>query len=195
MDKMIALMRSGFLAVKDTRRDNLTYAISNLLNLAFAMFSLKGSSLSSFREQYEVRAENLKRIYGVTDLSGDTALREGIDEVLPWGLQCLFKPALDYLDSKGVTHRRKVLGKYTAVSVDGTGHYCSGKKGCPQCMVKNHRNGQKTYYHQLLAAVAVHPNQSTVFPVACEAIVKQDGTTKNDCELNAAKRIINQSIK
>jgi len=192
IDKMIKLMRSGFSGVNDTRRSNLTYSMPNLLNLAFAMFSLKDSSLSSFHKQYDVRAENLKRIYGVTELPGDTALREGIDEVLPQDLQCLFKPALDYLDSRGVIEQRRVLGKYTAVPVDGTGHYCSGKKGCPQCMVKNHRNGEKTYYHQLLAAVAVHPKQSTVFPVACEAIVKQDGITKNDCELNAAKRIIPQ---
>ncbi len=62
-------------------------------------------------------------------------------------------------------------------------------------MVKNHRNGKKTYYHQLLGAVAVHPSQATVFPVACEAIVKQDGSTKNDCELNASKRLIPQVIK
>ena len=62
-------------------------------------------------------------------------------------------------------------------------------------MVKNHRNGEQTFYHQLLGAVAVHPKQSTVFPIACEAIVKQDGSTKNDCELNASKRIIPQIRK
>ena len=38
----------------------------------------------------------------------------------------------------------------------------------------------------------VHPEQSMVFPVACEAIVKQDGRVKNDCELNACKRLIPQ---
>ena len=130
IDNMIALMRSGFLEVKDNRRDNLTYSMSNLLNLAFAMFSLKDSSLSAFRKQFDVRAENLSRIYGVTELPRDTALREGIDEVLPDDLQRLFKPALDFLDSEGVTCQRRVLGKYTAVSVHGTGHYCSSKKGC-----------------------------------------------------------------
>ncbi len=189
---MIALMRSGFERVKDTRRNNLTYSMPNLLSLAFAMFSLKDSSLSTFREQFDVRAKNLERIYGVTELPGDTALRESIDQVSPKDLQCLFKPAIDYLKSENVIEQRWVLGKYTAVSVDGTGYYCSGKKSCPQCMVKNHRNGEKTYYHQLLGAVAIHPKQSTVFPVACEAIVKQDGREKNDCELNACKRIIPQ---
>jgi hypothetical protein len=59
-------------------------------------------------------------------------------------------------------------------------------------MVKNHRNGKQPFYHQLLGAVAMHPEQSTVFPVACEAIVKQDSSIKNDCELNASKRILPQ---
>jgi len=89
--------------------------------------------------------------------------------------------------------KRRVLGgRYTVVAVDGTGHYCFGSKNCEHCMVKNHSSGKVSYYHQLLAAVAVNPKEATVFPVACEAIVKQDGSTKNDCELNASKRIIPQ---
>jgi Transposase DDE domain len=192
IDKIIKLVRSGFTTVTDPRRDNQSYSMPNLLNLSFAMFSLKDTSLSAFKEQFSVRAENLLRVYGVDSLPGDTALREGIDEVNPKDLQKSFKPLLDFIRDKGVLKKRHVLGKYTLVSVDGTGHYCSGTKGCPQCMVKHHRNGKTSYYHQLLAAVAVHPEQSTVFPVACEAIVKQDGSTKNDCELNASKRIIPQ---
>jgi Transposase DDE domain len=192
IDTIINLVRVGFKTVTDPRRDNLTYPLPNLLNLSFAMFSLKDTSLSTFKEQFNVRAENLQRVYGVESLPGDTALREGIDEVNPKDLQKLFNPLLDFLRDKGVLKKRHVLSKYTVVSVDGTGHYCSGIKGCSQCMVKHHRNGKTSYYHQLLGAVAVHPEQSTVFPIACEAIVKQDGTTKNDCELNASKRIIPQ---
>lgn len=192
IDTVIELMLVGFSKVVDPRKHNKTYILSDLLGIAFAMFSLKDSSLSSFRNQYDVRAENLERIYGVTSLPGDTALREGLDEVNPSELQGLFKPQLDYLKEQKVLSNRYVLGGYVGVSVDGTGHYCSGIKGCPQCMVKNHGNGKTTYYHQLLGAVAMHPNESTVFPVACEAIVKQDGKKKNDCELNASKRIIPQ---
>jgi len=192
VDKLIKLVKKGFEAIKDSRTENYSYELASYLSLAFAMFHLKDSSLSGFRDKFEVRAENLDRVYGVKTLPGDTAIRKSIDQIEPKELQSLFKPQLDYLKSQDVIEKRHVLGKYTAVSVDGTGHYCSGKKGCPQCMVKNHRNGKTTYYHQLLGAVAVHPKQSTVFPVACEAIVKQDGSTKNDCELNASKRIIPQ---
>jgi hypothetical protein len=192
IDKLIKLVRAGFDKVTDPRRNNFTHNLPNMLGLSFAMFHLKDSSLTSFRDQFSIRAENLERVYGVNTLPGSIAIRESIDEVNPSELQSLFKPSLNFLKKHGVFKKRHVLGGYTVVSVDGTGHYCSSTKGCPQCLVKNHRNGKKTYYHQLLGAVAVHPDQSTVFPVACEAIVKQDGQTKNDCELNASKRIIPQ---
>jgi hypothetical protein len=42
----------------------------------------------------------------------------------------------------------------------------------------------------MLAAVQVHPGQAAVFPLNAEPIQKQDGESKNDCEQNAAKRLI-----
>jgi hypothetical protein len=38
--------------------------------------------------------------------------------------------------------------------------------------------------------VLVHPDHSEVFPLAPEPILKQDGARKNDCERNAAKRLL-----
>jgi hypothetical protein len=61
-----------------------------------------------------------------------------LDEVKPSELQDLFKIPIGVLNEEKVFEKRRVLGKYTAVSVDGTGHYCSGKKSCPGCMIKNH---------------------------------------------------------
>ena len=48
------------------------------------------------------------------------------------------------------------------------------------------------YYHQLLAAVLVHPDRKQVIPLFPEAITHQDGATKNDCEANASKRLLKQ---
>jgi hypothetical protein len=46
------------------------------------------------------------------------------------------------------------------------------------------------YYHQLMGAAIVHPDKPQVFPLFPEPITKQDGRTKNDCESNAAKRLL-----
>ena len=42
----------------------------------------------------------------------------------------------------------------------------------------------------MLGAVLLHPAKRAVIPLRPEPIVQQDGTTKNDCERNAAKRLI-----
>jgi len=42
----------------------------------------------------------------------------------------------------------------------------------------------------MLAAAIVHPDQSCVLPLAPEPILKQDGKKKNDCERNAAQRLL-----
>jgi RNase P protein component len=51
-------------------------------------------------------------------------------------------------------------------------------------------SGEKCFYHQLLGAVLVHPELPTVLPLAPEGITRQDGASKNDCERNAAKRLL-----
>lgn len=42
----------------------------------------------------------------------------------------------------------------------------------------------------MLAAVMVNPSYRTVFPMMIEPIKEQDGNTKNDCEHNAAKSLL-----
>jgi len=42
----------------------------------------------------------------------------------------------------------------------------------------------------MLAAVMMHPDCREVVPLAPEPIEKQDGSEKNDCERNAAKRLL-----
>lgn len=50
--------------------------------------------------------------------------------------------------------------------------------------------GQVSYYHHALSAVLVHPDKKQVFPLGVEPIIKPDGSTKNDCERNAAFRLL-----
>ena len=190
VDKTILQLRTRFQTIPDHRRSNNRYALDDLLMTGFAMFFLKDPSLRQYREQFPMREANLRRIFGITCLPGDTALREGLDGIDPQHLHSGFEEIHNVLSEHEVWPEREVLGGYVAISVDATGHYCSTSKSCPHCLERKHRNGQTSYQHQMLAAVNVCPGQSTVFPLACEAIVKQDGAKKNDCELNAARRLI-----
>lgn len=181
-----------FDSVTDHRRSNAHYSLNDILRGAFAMFSLKSPSLLIFRHDLacEVRRHNLQQIYGVEQLPEDTALRQAIDGINPAQLHAAFHVLNEELRTQGVWESRQVLEGRIPISIDGTGYYCSGKKSCPHCLVKTLRNGEERYYHQMLGAVQMHPDVKTVFPVGGEAIVRQDGATKNDCEQNAAKRLI-----
>ena len=81
------------------------------------------------------------------------------------------------------------------MSVDGTGYFSSTKVHCPQCLEKRSKSGVVEYSHQMLGACMVHPDLKEVLPLCPEPIIKQDGSTKNDCERNASKRLIAQIAK
>ncbi len=61
---------------------------------------------------------------------------------------------------------------------------------------KKKRTGETiNYQQQLLGASIVHPDFNEVIPLMPEMIVQQDGVSKNDCECNAAKRLLTKLKK
>jgi hypothetical protein len=198
LDILLGKLKLGFGLVRDPRYKNKQNSLTSYLLSSFSMFHLKDPSLHHYRVNYPERSANLSRIYGIETLYSDSAIRDTIDIIKPAELQNLFSIPLQLLEEQGVMAEYKVLKKYHVVAFDGTEHYCNTTatdKPCEHCLVKEHRNKKgeltkTTYQHQALAAVMVHPSHKEVFPINAEAIVKQDGVTKNDCEQNAAKRLI-----
>jgi len=76
------------------------------------------------------------------------------------------------------------------LALDGTEYFSSQTIHCASCLHKVLRNGSITYFHQMLGAAIIHPDQRAVIPLMPEPIVNRDGTDKNDCERNAAKRLL-----
>jgi Transposase DDE domain len=195
IDELIRGIKGAFQKVKEHRYRNAQLPLDDYLQSGFAMFHLKDPSLHHYRINYPEREANLERIYQINYLPSDTAIREAIDGIAPKDIQEAFKIPLQVLDNEGIMQEYRVLKKYNCILFDGTEHYCSATTPCEHCLTKVHRNKKgevtkTTYHHQALAGVLAHYDHKEVFPVACEAIVKQDGETKNDCERNAAKRLI-----
>jgi len=167
-------------------------ALADHLMSGLALFGLKYPSLLQFENdrREEATRANLKALYGIERAPSDTCFRERLDELDPRHLRPLYKALLGQLQrGKGLEGFAYLDGHYL-LSLDGTGYFSSSTIHCPQCGEKHHRNGTITYYHQMLGAVLVHPDHSEVFPLAPEPILKQDGARKNDCERNAAKRLL-----
>jgi hypothetical protein len=75
------------------------------------------------------------------------------------------------------------------VSIDGSEYFSSENIHCPHCLVTTSK-GKQRYHHQILQSVIVHPDMRQVLPLAPEAISNRDGSKKQDCERNAAKRLL-----
>jgi hypothetical protein len=152
---------------------------------------MKYPSLLRFDEDNNenIIKSNLKQLYGVDGAPSDTQMRTILDSVAPKNLRSGFNVILSHLQRGKALERYQYLGKYYLISLDGTGEFSSSKISCNECCVKSTKKGE-VYYHQLLGAVIVHPDESVVIPLTPEPITKQDGHTKNDCERNASKRLL-----
>lgn len=188
MPGMLAALRDVFKKTPDKSNGNIS--LLDCLFSGFALFSLKYSSLLQYDNERKEYAGNLKNLFGINQAPCDTYLRERLDEVDPKIFRAGFKRLFRSIQ------RGKCLENYVyhqghyLISVDATGYFSSNTVHCENCCEKHHRDGSTTYYHQMLAAAVVHPDLKQVIPFAPEPISKQDGHKKNDCERNAARRLL-----
>ena len=167
------------------------FTLSDCLMSALAMFSLKSPSLLAFdgKKATEVAAHNLKILYGVDNTPSDTYMREILDEVDPKTIREGFLSVFHEAQRGKLLEEYEFQGGYLCL-VDGTEIFNSEAIHCKNCCKKEHKDGRITYHHQILGAAIAHPDRKQVIPLCPEPILKQDGTTKNDCERNAFHRFI-----
>jgi hypothetical protein len=187
-DALYALVGDSFAHVPDPRRPDSPIPLADALMSAFAMFSLKDPSLLAFDQR---RGDgNLKTLFGIGQIPSDTQMREILDPLDPEQLRPAFGDVFRQLQrGKALEPFVFYAGAYL-LSLDGTGYFSSPTIHCNSCQVKEHKDGTVTYQHQMLGAVIVHPDIKEVIPLTPEPIKKQDGAAKNDCERNAAKRLL-----
>jgi len=187
-DALLRSVQDVFCQIPDHRTGDTEIPLHDALMSAFALFSLKAPSLLAFdKERTEA---NLQRVYGIGRVPCDTSMRETLDPLEPEHLRAAFQVGFGALQrGKALEAMVFVQGHYL-LALDGTGYFSSKEIHCDSCLEKHHRNGTITYSHQMLGAALIHPDKREVIPLMPEPIVKQDGTEKNDCERNAAKRFV-----
>ena len=198
IESLLKIIKNEVVKIPEYRVGPLKYSMPDVVMSGFAVFALKYPSLLQFDKNKDKRRikYNLRTLYGVNHAPCDSTLREVCDEVNPEYLRPAFTKIIQQAHTEGALDAYSDLDGYL-LSMDGTGHFNSGSVSCPHCCEKHHRNGKMEYYHQLMGAAIVHPDKAQVFPLFPEAITRQDGATKNDCESNAAKRLlpaINQAL-
>ena len=96
-------------------------------------------------------------------------------------------------------YKYRLLGKYWRIILDGTGLFYFKEKHCENCLVTKIRTEDgkevKRYFHKVLEAkIALAPN--LVLSIDTEFIENEnEEVSKQDCELNAAKRLLERLKK
>jgi len=160
----------------------------------FGMMYVQDPSLLQFqtRLKEDYGSSNLETLFGVKSIPKDTQMRTILDKVDREQFRPVFKDFTHRLQrGKHLEQFQLEDGSYL-VAVDGSEYFSSKKLSCPACLEKEHKDGEKTYSHQILQGAIVHPNLKQVIPLKPEEIRNTDGTEKQDCEINAGKRFICQ---
>ena len=190
-DALYALLRLRFEKIPDHRGRKCPISLTDALMSAFGMFSLKDPSF------WHLRSAATTRTCGIC--SGSPAFprtRTCERSSTPWIRgSCGPCSTMSFANSsvERPWSRSFSIKDVTCSPLDGTGYFSSSSIHCDSCLEKVHKQtGEVTYQHQMLAAVMMHPEHREVIPLAPEPIEKQDGSEKNDCERNAAKRLLRQ---
>ena len=191
-DSLISSIHHLFEKIPDPRnlRGQSSISFTDVLMSGLAIFGLKFPSLLQYDQNRKILDQNLLNLYHIKRPPSDTYLRERLDELDPTFIRPAFKKIFAELQRGKCLEKFEFLDGYYLVSLDGTGEFSSSEICCPQCCKKEHKDGSFSYYHQMLGACIVHPDQANVIPLCPEIIQNGDGSTKNDCERNAAKRFI-----
>jgi hypothetical protein len=137
---------------------------------------------------------NLKTTFNVTSIPKDSQLREVLDNSPNDKILDIFPDFMRPLQRGKQLEQLQFIDNYYLVALDGSGYFSSDKICCPQCLTKTSK-GKVRYEHQILQGAIVCPGIRQVLPLAPEPIQNTDGNNKQDCEINAAKRILKRIRK
>ncbi len=198
-DGLIQLLNKIAVHLPDFRKSspNTKYAISDAMFAAFAVFFMQSPSfLASQRQMRRKKGKsNAKSLFELEEIPGDTQIRTLLDPIKPSFLYPLFLTIFHLLEKIGLlTCFEGYDGNYL-FSMDGTRTISSQAIECDKCSQQNHKNGLTTYFHSALLTVLTIPSTNDVIILPPEFMIPQDGTEKQDCELNAAKRWIKRHKK
>ena len=186
-----------FEQVEDQRRGPVEYSIHDCLMSALAMMFFQDPSILQFQKRLQETANrnNLQTLFNVEKIPAETQMRDVIDSCEPDRIEAVFTDFYRNLQRGKQLNGYQVLDGRYLILLDGSEYFSSEKIHCPGCLRKESQKGKIRYHHQILQAVLAHPDQKVVIPLAPEQVRNEDGTEKQDCEINAGKRILHDIRK
>lgn len=180
--------------------ERVKYTLHDTLMSGFAMMFFQHPSLLQFQERMKQKRGrcNLETIFKVKAVPSDTQMREILDAADPQSLREMLPKLFEDVRRAGYADQYKTTlpsgqdkGDYFTLPLDGMEYFHSTTIECPGCLKKtDQKSGETDYSHCVVAATLVKAGSHRIFPLDVEQVRNTDGTEKQDCELNAAKRLI-----
>ena len=200
LPSILSSIKASFEKIPDSRNIEsaaYSYQQTDILMSGLAMMFTQEASMSKFQKnlQNKKKLNNLKTIFSVSQIPENTQFRDVIDLIPPDEIQKTFLCCQQKLQKTRTWHKYRVLGGRYAILIDATGFYHSNTLHCEHCLTTKHRNGEISYSHKTLVATIAHPDVKAPIPMLLEEIRIEDGYVKQDCEINAAKRLLPKLAK
>jgi len=190
-DGLIGHLRQVFGALPDRRTgDNTRYSMEDIASSAFSIFFTQSPSFLSYQRtmQQAKGRSNAQSLFQVGQIPSDNHIRQTLDPVLPQTLFPIYDTVYHALRDQGIIESFRAVHNTVLIALDGTWYSSSQKIHCQNCSCMEHKSADKTYYHSAVTPVIVAPGQPHAIALRPEFITPQDGHTKQDCEIAAAKR-------
>jgi hypothetical protein len=182
-----------FHQIPDMRQaGKVNYSLHDCLMSALAMMFFQDPSVLAFQRRMDdnMHANNLKTMFDVGAIPKDTVLRDTLDALDSHQLNPAFALFAKQLQRGKQLEPYRFLDNKYLIGIDGSQYFSSEKIHCPGCLTRKGARSKIRYSHQILQAVMLHPHMRQVLPLAPEQVANTDGASKQDCEINAAKRIL-----
>lgn len=195
LSSMLQLTSDTFHAVPDNRRQShCTYSQHDVMMAALSCMFFQSPSWLQFQQQLQdnLGDNNLAHLFHVTALPRESQVRDILDGIDSEHYREVFNRLFERVrQDKQLEQFRLPLAPQGLfyVPMDGTQYHSSKSIHCKHCLQKKHGNSL-TYQHQVLQGALMHPDCKQVIPLMPEPILNEDGTKKQDCEHQAAKRFL-----
>ena len=175
-----------------------TYEIEVII---YVMILKNACSIASMKEMTQAFNEDklVKNVYKILKLNPKNYLphyvtiNECLSKMNTEEIEKIRKNMLIGILRKRCFQDARLLGTYWCVIVDATQLFSNGKRHCEQCLTKTYNKGEEdektVYYHQVLEAKIILDDRIVV-SIGTEFIENEsEGMNKQDCEINAFKRL------
>ena len=188
-----SFLSSAFRKIPDLRQEGkVKHSVHDAAMSAFACMHFQDKSFLQFEKRLEetLHPENLMQLFDIQTIPEVSQIRKVLDRIDSEHFRPIFKEIFSRLQRGKYLEQYQVLPGLYYAAMDATEYFNSKKINCSSCLTCEHANGDVTCSHKTLQVAIMHPDMRQVIPLMPEEIHNTDGQLKQDCEMNAAKRLI-----